>query len=130
MKFAKKTIIITGVSSGIGFALATDFLEQGCHVIGVGRKNSIEHPNFKFFEIDLSQTIDFSFLAQIINQSEELLLINNAGIIGNIERISQQNISDITNVMQVNAIAPMMLCQYVLKNYPLNKQLTILNISS
>lgn len=32
-----RTIIITGASSGIGFALAAAFLERGCNVVGNGR---------------------------------------------------------------------------------------------
>ena len=34
-----KTIVITGSTRGIGFALAQSFLRKGCHVVISGRKN-------------------------------------------------------------------------------------------
>lgn len=124
------TIIITGISSGIGYALADHYLSQGLQVAGIGRRNTIKHQNLIFFEKDLSTTTDFSFLEQTVCQANEIILINNAGTIGNIERISEQAISDITNTIQVNTIAPMLLCQFVLQHFPLQNPLTIINISS
>lgn len=123
-------VIITGISSGIGYALTQYYLEQNQRVIGIGRKNSIQHPNLFFFERDLSQNTDFRFLKKEIENSEDIILINNAGVIGNIERISEQQHSDIPHTIQVNTIAPMLLCQQVLRMTPLELPLTIINISS
>ncbi|MBC9812880.1 SDR family NAD(P)-dependent oxidoreductase [Crocinitomicaceae bacterium CZZ-1] len=124
------TIIITGVSSGIGHALTSHYLAQGHQVVGIGRRNTISHPDFTFFEKDLSETTDFSFLTAIVSASNELILINNAGVIGRIERISEQVQSDIIPTIQVNSIAPMLLCQCVLQHFPDTRPLTIVNISS
>lgn len=124
------TVIITGISSGIGYALAQHYLNLGNKVIGIGRRNPIQHKNFSFYEKDLSETVDFSFLQNHISDAEQLLLINNAGTIGNIERISEQQNSDIQSTMQINTVAPMLLCQCVLKHFPLEKALIIVNISS
>lgn len=125
-----KTVIITGISSGIGYALTQYYLKENYKVIGIGRRNSIHHDNLVFFEKDLQKTTDFSFLKEYILNTEELLLINNAGIIGNIERISEQKISDIASTIQINTIVPMLLCQFVLHYFSLNNPLTIVNISS
>lgn len=125
-----KIIIITGVSSGIGRAFVEHYLAAGEKVIGLGRKNDIQHDNYTFFLCDFLQPLDFQFLKPLIEKSQEILLINNAGVIGNVERISEQNISDIQEVMQVNAIAPMLLCQFVLQHFPIHFPLTIINISS
>lgn len=124
------TIIITGISSGIGHALTVHYLEHGHRVIGIGRRNTITHPNLVFVEKDLSKTTDFTFLHPLISEATELLLINNAGVVGQIERISEQVQSDIVSTIQVNSIAPMLLCQFVLHNSPLTLPLTIVNISS
>lgn len=124
------TVIITGISSGIGNALAHYYLNQNFQVIGIGRINVIEHQNLIFFEKDLSKTTDFSFLEKIIAQANEIILVNNAGIIGNIERISEQENSDIENTIRVNTIVPMLLCQFVLRKFSLQNPLTIINISS
>jgi benzil reductase ((S)-benzoin forming) len=125
-----KIIIITGVSSGIGRAFVEHYLAVGEKVVGLGRKNDIQHENYTFFSCDFSQPLGFQFLKPLIENSQEILLINNAGVIGNVERISEQNTSDIQEVMQVNAIAPMLLCQFVLKHFPIQLPLTIINISS
>jgi benzil reductase ((S)-benzoin forming) len=123
-------VIITGISSGIGYALTNYYLKEGHQVIGIGRKNSIRHENLVFIEKDLSQTTDFSFLEEYVCNTKELLLINNAGTIGNIERISEQKNSDITSTIQVNTVVPMLLCQFVLQKFPIKNPLTIINISS
>lgn len=123
-------VIITGISSGIGKALTLYYLNQGAEVLGIGRKNTLNHPKLSFFQVDLAEKTDFSFLDSEIKHEDELVLINNAGIIGGIERISQQKKSDILEVMQVNAIAPMLLCQYVLQNTPIHQAISIVNISS
>lgn len=125
-----KTIIITGISSGIGYTLTKHYLKDGYNVIGIGRRNSIHHKNLLFISKDLTKTSDFSFLKESILNADELLLINNAGVIGNIERISEQKNSDIASTIQINTIAPMLLCQFVLQNFPLKNPLTIINISS
>src|SRR5690606_32318053 len=126
----KNTVIITGVSSGMGFALVKHYLEQNCFVVGIGRTNDFEAENYVFHQCDLSQNTSYDFLKDYVYHAECLILINNAGVIGNIERISEQEISDIKQVMQVNTIAPMLLCQFVLREFPLNRELTIVNISS
>ena len=87
--------IVTGVSRGIGKAIAENYLNQGFKVIGVGRLHSIEHANFSFEKCDLS---DLESTRQLfVNQKfkEPVTLINNAGIIGSIRRISEQEKLDI-----------------------------------
>lgn len=130
MENMDKTIIITGVSSGIGYAFANHFLSEENIVVGIGRTNSIQQDNFTFYENDLAITTDFSFLKNAIRTSKELILINNAGTIGNIERISEQVHSDIEQTIRLNTIAPMLLCQYVLQTFAIELPLTIINISS
>jgi benzil reductase ((S)-benzoin forming) len=125
-----KTFIITGTSSGIGRALALFYLEKGNRVIGLSRRNDLTHPQFTFIQTDLSTTTDFIFLNSHIHQTEELVLINNAGVIGNIERISEQKQSDIAHTLQVNTIAPLLLMQYVLQARSIDLPLSIVNISS
>ncbi|KAG0652906.1 putative oxidoreductase [Hyphodiscus hymeniophilus] len=38
MPFSYKTILVVGATSGIGLALSERFIENGCHVIAVGRR--------------------------------------------------------------------------------------------
>jgi benzil reductase ((S)-benzoin forming) len=122
-------IYITGVSSGIGEALAKKYLSEGHFVTGIGRGHSIQHPNFSFQFLDLMDVKAVQSFQFDVSQ-DSLVLINNAGQIGAIQRISEQTESDIEAVMTVNTIAPMLLCQQFLKQVPLTKKQTIVNISS
>lgn len=123
-------IIITGVSSGIGKALALDYLKRGEIVIGIGRTNVISHENYSFMECDLSETENIKKLQFDLSGCDSLTLINNAGVVGRIERLSEQEISDVEEVISLNTIAPMLLTQQVLKEFPLDKEFTLINISS
>jgi benzil reductase ((S)-benzoin forming) len=122
-------IYITGVSSGIGEALAKKYLSEGHFVTGIGRGHSIQHPNFSFQSLDLMDVKAVQSFQFDLSQ-DSLVLINNAGQIGAIQRISEQTESDIEAVMTVNTIAPMLLCQQFLKQVPLTTPQTIVNISS
>ena len=122
-------VFITGVSKGLGKALATAFLNLGEEVIGIGRSHSFTDKNFRFISCDLEnleqvKNLDFGKL------SASVLFINNAGIIGAIERISEQTSSDIQSVLNTNTLAPMLLCQKIVKAFTPTEGLTIVNISS
>jgi benzil reductase ((S)-benzoin forming) len=122
-------IYITGVSSGIGEALAKLYLAAGHSVTGIGRSHSLQHPLFSFIPLDLADlnaVKDVQFDCSL----SEAILINNAGQIGAIQRISEQEESDIERVMTINATAPMLLCQQFLQQFPIATSLTIVNISS
>ncbi len=123
-------IIITGVSSGIGKALAIDYLEKGKKVIGIGRTNTIDNANFSFLKCDLSHASEIENLQFDFSNCSDLTLINNAASIGRIQRLSEQQNSDIVEVIAVNTIAPMLLTQKVLQEYAINKEFTLINISS
>lgn len=123
-------IIITGVSSGIGKALALNYLKKGEKVIGIGRTNGIEHNNYSFQQCDLSQIKEIENLCFDFFDYDSVTLINNAGVLGNIERLSEQTHSDVEEVLTVNSIAPMLLTQKLLKFCPIDKEFILINISS
>jgi benzil reductase ((S)-benzoin forming) len=125
-----KTYVITGVSRGIGKALAEHFLSKNHVVIGIGRAHSIHNPNFHFVELDLLDSAAIQHLQLPIMQSEEIILINNAGIIGNIERISSMKEDCIGEIMEVNVVAPIKLARKISQFCGNEKQFTLVNISS
>lgn len=103
-------VIITGVSTGLGRALVDSFLGDGDTVVGLGRHNNVEHPNYTFIQVDLSvpgavNKLDLSWV------HGDVTLINNAGMIGSIERVSEMKEWDLAKVMQVNTVAPMELAK-------------------
>lgn len=80
----KKTVLITGVSRGIGKALTHQLLEEGYAVFGTSRngKIDIEHPYFKAIMLDLSNSFSIEQThKEIFDQMNSIdILINNAGI--------------------------------------------------
>ena len=80
-----KTVLITGASKGIGFALANKFLENGFKVIGTstsGKIDGIENDNFEIVQLDLSEYKNIElFSKDIVMKGVKIdILINNAGI--------------------------------------------------
>ena len=78
---------ITGTSRGIGKALALLLLqENNNYVIGLSRTNTIEHERYEHIDFDLSnfeQVANYGFID--ILDAEKVILINNAGMIGDVK---------------------------------------------
>jgi len=122
-------IFITGVSGGLGKTLAEEFLRMGFTVTGIGRTSQIKHPSYSFISCDLSKPteinkFDFGILAGPV------MLINNAGILGQIQRLSDQDVPDVMNVFTVNTLAPMLLSAKLMRSTSNENPITIVNISS
>lgn len=124
---------ITGTSSGIGKALAEQALQiEGSFVYGFSRTSSIEHANYKHINVDLSK------LDEVLNLSFEkhsnaykIVLINNAGTIGDVKPIGKQANESIINVFNLNTICPTILSNKLLQAYSdVDISLVIVNISS
>ncbi|TRZ45358.1 SDR family oxidoreductase [Robertkochia solimangrovi] len=117
-----KSVLITGVSSGIGFASARYFLEQGYQVFGSVRKSkdAIRLENeFKdrfttiVFDITDRESVEkaFSQIAAHLNGKGLDVLVNNAGISGSapmayidikdFEKQLNVNVLGVLNVIQV-----------------------------
>lgn len=123
--------IVTGISGGLGKAIAEKLLIEGNKVIGISRKCTIQNPNFHFLKCDLSDPDQISSL-QLDLKDDKITLINNAGIIGDIKRISEQDSSDLTAVLRVNTIAPVELLKKVYDTLSDDQKdnFTLVNISS
>lgn len=81
----EKTVLITGTSKGIGFALAEQFLINGYKVIGTSRTGEIANltpTNFEVLALDLSDEKTINNINQIVaDRNIQIdILINNAGI--------------------------------------------------
>ena len=95
--------IVTGVSKGLGQAIVKLLLGQGEKVIGIGRSHQFNHSKFSFIECDL---IDINAIKniQLPVLKGQLTLINNAGILGNVKRLSDQKSLDIAKVLLVKQV--------------------------
>ncbi|OCB76650.1 SDR family NAD(P)-dependent oxidoreductase [Flavobacterium crassostreae] len=104
-----KNIILTGTSSGIGYALALQFANAGHQVLAISRKTPkilIEHPNVSCLAIDLSDEKQLDKVTHFISSTWKHVdaLIHNAGslILKPFEELTQ---ADFEKVYQINVFA-------------------------
>lgn len=121
--------LVTGVSRGLGKSIVEELLANNEKVIGIGRSHSFDHPNFSFISCDLSDINSIREI-QFPEFNEEVVLINNAGIIGEIKRMSDQETLDLARVLEVNTIAPAELTKLVYNQVITKDGFTLINISS
>ena len=102
-------VLITGVSSGLGFALAKAYLDEGDAVYAIGEKmpKQLENnPHFFFFPYDLSNTFMIkSTLSEFLDKRSFSLVILNAGVLGDINTLDKVETSHIKEVMDINVWA-------------------------
>jgi len=126
----QKIYIITGISSGIGKALVEALLQRGETIIGIGRNNPFpENSRYTFYACDLSDLEQVRALHAPIH-AEEVVLINNAGMLGTVDRISQNNEIEYEKILNLNTIAPLILTQKFYQGTPKKDNFTLVNISS
>lgn len=126
-------LFITGTGKGIGQAIATNALENPTNAVyGLSRQNEIDHPSFTFSPIDLAneqEVLAFDF--KPITAGNKVVLINNAGILGEIDKVGQTSDSHYQRVFQVNLVAPSILINKFIKQYKeFPGEKIIINISS
>jgi benzil reductase ((S)-benzoin forming) len=102
-----QTIFITGVSSGLGLALAEAYLDSGLRVYGLSRRAPVEltgRDGFHFAPVDLSRLDDVApAVARLLQGVERLdLVILNAGMLGTIGDMAEMPLEQMRRIMDVN----------------------------
>lgn len=124
------TIIITGTSSGIGFALAEYFGKKGHKVYGLSRKYT-ESQYFKSIPTDVTDnTAVKNAVAEVLKSETRIdVLINNAGMgmVGAVEDSTQE---DILKLFSLNLAGPVQMMSAVLPTMRAHKFGKIINVSS
>lgn len=129
------TILITGVSRGIGRALTLEFARKGHNVIGVTRDlkgNASEILMNKYITLIEFNWIEFESLASKIGQLNLPLIdivVNNAADII-VKDLMSTDINDIDRMMHANVSAPLILTQTLIKESLLRIGCHVVNISS
>ena len=137
----KKTIFITGATSGIGKATAEVFAKQGHRLIICGRRKEV----IDNLQIQLSNFTDVYILVFDVRNQQEVqnainslpedwknidVLVNNAGNAHGLEPISDANISDWDAMMDGNVKGLLYVSQPIIKLMKANNSGHIVNISS
>ncbi|WP_340152986.1 SDR family NAD(P)-dependent oxidoreductase [uncultured Marivirga sp.] len=131
----KSLFIITGASKGIGRGLAEKALKTGAEVWGINRTHSIEHENYKALTYDLSNIPTLlEKLPQIFSNTsgfQKIVLINNAGTLGDIEHLGKIDSKSIPALFDLNVNAPLLLMNQFIRDLKDNEsEKIIINISS
>jgi len=129
--------LITGASQGLGRALAEAILERpDTQVLGISRHATIEHPRYQHQPLDLSdiEAVEHN-LSKIFGprpDAQSLMLINNAGTLGEIGYVGELPNEHFQFVFDLNVVAPAMLMNTFLSVYGGQTSIprTVLNISS
>lgn len=138
MQLEKKTVLITGGTSGIGFELAKQLLQRGNTVIVTGRdqekltatKRML--PDIHTFKSDVSDPEAIVALYDnVLAQFPALdTLINNAGIMRNLNLNQHRELTDVTREIEINLSGVVRMVQQFLPHLKTRKGALIINVSS
>jgi benzil reductase ((S)-benzoin forming) len=112
-----RVAIITGVSHGLGEALAVDLLARDFRVLGIGRNASsrLEQPSYAFVRCDLAEPVSIaarvasSLVAIAAARPSGVCLINNAATIEAVGVLGDLDAARIVASIDVNLAAPIVL---------------------
>ena len=117
-----RKFFITGSSKGLGQAITELLLEEpDVNVTGLSRTNSLEHARFTHLPIDLGEVDNLPGIVDGFfrdNSSfEEVVLINNAGYLGDIQYMGDLDHEEFIKVLNVNITAPAILMNAFIRNF-------------
>jgi uncharacterized oxidoreductase len=138
MKLEKRTVLITGGTSGIGLELAKQLLQRGNTVIVTGRDQekldgtTQALPGVHTFKSDVSDPEAIAALHnRVLAQFPALdTLINNAGIMRNLNLNQDRGLNDVTREIEINLSGPVRMVQQFLPHLKTRKGALIVNVSS
>ena len=134
----KKIAIVTGGGSGLGFAIAKNFIENGITAIIAGRdKEKLENARSKLGNACIVKTCDVSNLASIPAFVDEIIkeygqidiLVNNAGI-NQKKEFTEVTDEEFQRIITTNLCAVFAMSREVVKHMLTKNSGCIINISS
>jgi uncharacterized oxidoreductase len=138
MKLKNRTVLITGGTSGIGLELARQLIQRGNTAIVTGRdrqkldatKRAL--PTVHIYQSDVSDSAAIETLHDaVLKQFSALdVLVNNAGIMRNLNLNQDHDLNDITREIDINLSGPVRMVQKFLPHLKSRKDAAIVNVSS
>jgi len=132
-------IVITGVTRGLGRALAAEFIGAGHTVIGCGRDGNaifdlrMAHPaphDFSVVDIGLDNKVAVWAARVLENESPPDLLINNAGLMNRLAPLWEQDDREFTRLVDVNLRGMVNVIRHFAPPMVARKKGVIVNLSS
>ena len=138
MKLEKRTVLITGGTSGIGLELAKQLLERGNTVIVTGRDeeklNAAKRAltGVHIFKSDVSHPGAIAALRDGVLARFPALdtLVNNAGVMRNLNLKQDRDLNDVTREIDINLSGPVRMVQQFLPHLLTREGALIVNVSS
>ena len=138
MNLRRKTILITGGTSGIGHELARQLLARENVVLVTGRDPAkLEAtrralPGVHVFAGDVSVPQSVTVLHQTVLERFPALdvLVNNAGVMRNLDLNEPRELKDLTREVEINLCGPMWMTQKFLPHLKTRPEAAIVNVSS
>ena len=142
MRLKDKVAIVTGASSDIGSAIVKRFVEEGAHVILVGRRIEALKKTSSTIKNGDKQTVtipcDITDEAQVLQTVDQVfdhygkidILVNNAAAINDPIHFHEMPDSTWTNLIDVNMIGTFRMTRAVLNKMLEKKSGSIINIGS
>ncbi|WP_157418125.1 MULTISPECIES: SDR family oxidoreductase [Bacillus cereus group] len=134
-----KSVIITGVTQGLGRAMVDRFHELGWNIYGCGRsKDKIEELKKQYSKIHDFQVIDVSDSQQVNNWANYILnrhtapdmIVNNASIVNQNAQLWKITAQEFENVMNVNVNGVVNVIRAFVPAMVARKEGIIINMSS
>ncbi|MEI8279353.1 MAG: SDR family NAD(P)-dependent oxidoreductase [Bacteroidota bacterium] len=138
MKTSGNTILITGATSGIGFAFAEEFVQSGNSVIICGRRDDrLKHIKQQYPSI-ITKVCDIAIEEErrelstwVIKHYPALnMVINNAGIQLVTDLTKEVDLTRVRSEIETNLIAPIHLSSLLASHLARQSNAAIINISS
>jgi uncharacterized oxidoreductase len=138
MRLRKRTVLITGGTSGIGLELAKQLLERGNTVIVTGRdQEKLDTarrtlPGVHAVKSDVSDPGAIAALYNSVLAQFPALdtLFNNAGIMRNLNLNQDRDLNDVTREIEINLSGPVRMVQQFLPYLKTRNGALIVNVSS
>ena len=121
-------VLITGHSSGFGYALSKMFMEKSHEVFGISRSPSDCSSKEMICDLSKIDNLEENLTSFLVDMGHVDYVFLNAGILGEIREVDKSDIDSLNKIMNVNFVSNKILIDTLIKNN--TKPATVIAISS